>query len=189
MEQEDVNNRVATILDGVQDAAGAHARLMKELSTLCEVAGPEKVLRKALMPVLSNVLVVFKREPCVERVVSFLIQFASQCLFEVQGRPFPVYFMMHLLPYTKASKGSKDTEITKAVRFRATQLVAGTLNALGEETELKYVLSTSFSDTPHRSTSFQSTFLLKCKDGSRQFGLAMEKPLFSPQLNLTMGLG
>jgi hypothetical protein len=137
MEREDIDKRVATILDGAQDSAGYHARLMKELSTLCDVAGPEKVLRKSLMQALPKVLVVFKREPCVERVVSFLIQFVSQCLYEVQGRPFPVYFMTYLLPFTKASKGSKDTDITKAVRFRSTQLVSGVLNSLSEETELK----------------------------------------------------
>ena len=140
MEQDDVNERVAAILDGVQDSAATHARYLKEFTKLCEVAGPDKVLRKCLMPALQHILVVLKREPTVERLVSFLIQFASQSQFDIQGRPFPVRFMCELLPFTNAAKGNRDTEVTKAVRFRSTQLVAGVLNALSEETELKYVL-------------------------------------------------
>lgn len=140
MDQEDIDNRTAVILDSAQDSVASHARCMNELSKLCEVAGAERVLGKSLMSAAHKVLVVFKREPCVERIVAFFIQFVSQSLSAVQGLPFPVYFMTKLLPYTKASKGSRDTEITKAVRFRSTQLVAGVLNALSEETELKYVL-------------------------------------------------
>lgn len=143
MEQADINARVAAILDGAQDSIGQHARYLNELTKLCEVAGAERVLRHSLMSAIKNVLVVFKREPCVERVVSFLIAFTSQCLFQVQGVAFPVYFMLELLPYTKASKGARDVELTKALRFRSTQLVAGVLNALSEETELKY------ADLPH----------------------------------------
>jgi len=139
MEQEDIDRRTATILDGAQDSVASHARCMNELSKLCEVAGVERVLTKSLMGAVHKVLVVFKREPCVERIVTFLIQFISQSLSTVQGLPFPVYFMAQLLPYTKASKGNRDTDLTKAVRFRSTQLVAGVLNALSEETELKYV--------------------------------------------------
>lgn len=154
MEQEDINRRVATILDGAQDSTGSHARYMKELTQLCEVAGAEPVLRKSLMQAVLKVLVVFKREPCVERVVTFFISFVSQCLFQVKAMAFPVYFMIKLLPYTKASKGARDTEVTKAVRFRSTQLVAGVLNALSEETEFKYVFQAPFSNSPPTTSRF-----------------------------------
>lgn len=142
MEQEDVDRRVAAILDEAQNNSANHARLMKDLTQLCEVAGAKLVLRNSIMQAVLKVLVVFKREPAVERVVSFLISFVSQCLFKLNDIAFPVYFMTKLLPYTKASKGARDTELSKAVRFRSTQLVAGVLNALSEETEIKYVQAT-----------------------------------------------
>lgn len=139
MDQEDIDRRVADILDQAQDVTGKHAQLMKELTSLCKATSANAVLKRSLMQAVLKVLVIFKREPCVERVVTFLISFVSQCLYQVEELAFPVYFMTKLLPYTKASKGARDTELSKAVRFRSTQLVAGVLNALSEETEFKYV--------------------------------------------------
>lgn len=140
MDSRDLLSRVATILGDAQESAASHPRLTQDLTRICEAHGAEKLWRHSLFPAIQNIFTVLKREPAVERVATFLIQFLAGSLAQINGRPLSVVAMLQLLPYMDASTGARDTELSKAVRFRSTQFVAGILNSLHEETELKYVL-------------------------------------------------
>jgi condensin complex subunit 3 len=80
-----------------------------------------KEFREAVLSALDKALLVFKREPCVERLFQFVTDYVS---FSNENYPadtdLAVDFIRHLVPLTRA----KD----KAVRFRACQLVSKLLN-------------------------------------------------------------
>lgn len=63
-------------LDDAQNSAASHSKLANTLYTLYEKTQDPKVFFKAFFPPFSNVLLVYKREPSAERVVSFVSNFA-----------------------------------------------------------------------------------------------------------------
>lgn len=63
-------------LDDAQNSVASHSKLVVTLCTLYEKTQDPKVFFKAFYPPFSNVLLVYKREPAAERVISFVSSFA-----------------------------------------------------------------------------------------------------------------
>lgn len=67
-------------LDDAQNSAAGHSKLAATLHMLYEKTNDPKAFFKAFFPPFSNVLLVYKREPAAERVVSFVSIFAVKTL-------------------------------------------------------------------------------------------------------------
>jgi len=78
---------------------------------------------------ISRVLLVFKREASVERVVELIAQFVTRTSGSAEARS---QFATDLLRFLLERIGAKD----KAVRFRAVQLIGKILHAMPEDTEI-----------------------------------------------------
>jgi condensin complex subunit 3 len=106
-------------LDECQRSFASHRKCVVKLKKI-QKSDP-KEFREAVLSALDKALLVFKREPCVERLFQFVTDYVS---FSNENYPadtdLAVDFIRHLVPLTRA----KD----KAVRFRACQLVSKLLN-------------------------------------------------------------
>jgi condensin complex subunit 3 len=123
------DDAVATILDECQRSFATHRKALHSLTKLhVEHIG----FVEEFMAHVNRVLVVFKREPAVERVVQFIVKFVTHTEGKASnGSDFPTFFLRYLLGVYDA----KD----KAVRFRVCQLIGGVLNTLNEDAEIECV--------------------------------------------------
>ncbi len=123
---------VKTIPDILHECQRTFASHKKGLVSMRKIQNkdPEKFMQDFLQ-YLNRILVVFKREPAVERLIQFVVQFAT--FLEDGKQPnesFALFLISYLLEYTTAKE--------KAVRFRTTQLISNLINGLSEEAELEY---------------------------------------------------
>ena len=112
----------ATVLQSLDECQRSFASHRKCVVKLKKVQKSEpKEFREAVLSALDKALLVFKREPCVERLFQFVTDYVS---FSNETYPadteLAVNFIRHLVPLTRA----RD----KAVRFRACQLTSKLLN-------------------------------------------------------------
>ena len=123
---------IIAILDEIQNGLYKYQKSLKSMRTLHDQHGFDAFFQAFFTP-FSNVLLVHKREPAVERVVDFVCKFAiavgtkiedkngsdtdnsSSCDDDVETLDFPNLFILKLVGYHEA----KD----KAVRFRACQTI------------------------------------------------------------------
>lgn len=123
---------IIAILDEIQNGLYKYQKSLKSMRTLHDQHGFDAFFQAFFTP-FSNVLLVYKREPAVERVVDFVCKFAiavgtkiedkngsdtdnsSSCDDDVETLDFPNLFILKLVGYHEA----KD----KAVRFRACQTI------------------------------------------------------------------
>ena len=119
---------IVDILEDVQKTFATHRRCVKALRKI-QSNDPQK-FTKDFIPYLNRILVVFKREPAVERLIQFIVNFStfSEDL-NVPNEEFAVFLIGYLLEHTDSKE--------KGVRFRTTQLIANLINAMGEESELE----------------------------------------------------
>jgi condensin complex subunit 3 len=121
-------NTIPDVLNECQKTFAVHRKCLKALRKI-QSQDPKKFI-KDFVPYLNRVLVVFKREPAVERVVQFVVNFATYT--EGNSRPnenFAIYVIGYLLQYTNVKE--------KAVRFRSTQIIANIINSMSEESEIE----------------------------------------------------
>lgn len=121
-------NSIADVLNECQKTFAVHRKCIRALRKI-QTQDPKKFI-KDFVPYLNRILVVFKREPAVERVVQFLVNFAT--FSEENSKPneaFATYIISYLLQYTDVKE--------KAVRFRSTQIVANLINSMSEESEIE----------------------------------------------------
>ena len=106
-------------LDECQKSFAAHRKCVIKLKK-AQKSDP-KEFRVAMLSALDKALLVFKREPCVERLFQFITDFVSFSneVYHADSE-LAVDFVRHLVPLTRA----RD----KAVRFRACQLTSKLLN-------------------------------------------------------------
>ena len=71
-----LSGAIIRCLDDAQNSAAGHPKLAATLCTLYEKTNDPKAFFKAFFPPFSNVLLVYKREPAAERIVSFGATFA-----------------------------------------------------------------------------------------------------------------
>ena len=106
-------------LDECQRSFAAHRKCVLRLKKV-QASQPAE-FREAMMGAVDRALLVFKREPCVERLFQFVTDFVSFSNEAHQAdSDLAVDFVRHLVPLTRARE--------KAVRFRACQLISKLLN-------------------------------------------------------------
>ncbi len=121
-------NSIADVLNECQKTFAVHRKCIRALRKI-QSQDPKKFI-KDFVPYLNRVLAVFKREPAVERVVQFVVNFATYA--EENSKPdesFATYLISYLLQYTDVKE--------KAVRFRSTQIISSLMNSMSEETEIE----------------------------------------------------
>jgi condensin complex subunit 3 len=118
------------ILDDCQRTTATHKKSCLALLRLY-AHDPDK-FKEQLLAHIDRLLLVFKREPAVERVCKFIVHFVtSPELRKLQtgDAELGLDIIRYLLEVTDV----KD----KAVRFRSCQFIAGIMNSLGEDAEIE----------------------------------------------------
>ena len=129
-----VREQVLGALEECQRSFAVHRKCILRLKQ-AQAADPEEV-RETFVDCLNRALLVFKREPAVERFVSLVTSFVA---FQNEKYACDGELAASLLEYLIPLTAAKD----KAVRFRACQLTAKLLNGLGEDSEVPAHLNTS----------------------------------------------
>lgn len=142
---------LADVFDACQHAVTAHNHGIQRCLGL--QAQDVEGFRREFIEHVERVLVVWKREPSVERVCKFIVSFVTRPDQQRSDNGSPLFnsLIRHLLDVSDA----KD----KAVRFRATDLIARMMHELDEEAEIEYfsscasrvLLSISERGHPHYS--------------------------------------
>jgi condensin complex subunit 3 len=122
-----MNNSVAQLFDECQKSFTVHKKCCAMMRRLKN--DNEEEFRKAFLLCFDRILVVFKRGPTIERLVQFVIKFATNAE-EEDGADDG--FDVFLLEYLVQRANAKD----KAVRFRVCQITAGLLKGLGDDAEI-----------------------------------------------------
>ncbi len=118
---------VATAFHEAQLSLAKHRKCAEALRALRTSIGAE-AFDKDFFECVACVLPVYKREPAAERVVEFVVSFATKHGDGEHDDEFVQTFLTRLLRLTSA----KD----KAVRFRVAQLVGRIMNSMAEEAEV-----------------------------------------------------
>ena len=124
---------VATILSDAQLSLAAQKKCLTKMSTLYDEWAPDndaagvRQFAAAYVACLRRVLVVFKREKCVERLIEFTSTFLSA---HCEGEASLHSQITHFLVKTSSVKD-------KAVRFRCSQLLSSLMNSLPDEAEIE----------------------------------------------------
>jgi condensin complex subunit 3 len=128
---------IGSIFEQAQRTCASHSRCFKQLEK-CHKRDPDNFVQ-CFTSLLKRVLVIFKQFPNVERIVHFIVDFSQRTELRVSNsEPFALFLLRHLLPFTAVSRTARgQAEISKAIRFRSCQLIAGILNVLSEETEIE----------------------------------------------------
>ena len=127
---EGIQLSIANILDECQRTFACHKKNIKLLRAI-QKDDPDKFM-ESFVPFINQLLVVFKREASVERLIQFILAFVhskSDKNPDTLGEEFGMCLVSYLIEHTNV----KD----KAVRFRACQLIAGIVNCLSEQSELE----------------------------------------------------
>ena len=130
---------IIAVLDEIQNGLYKYQKSLKSMRTLHDQHGFDAFFQAFFTP-FANVLLVYKREPAVERVVDFVCKFAiavgtktedndadesSSCDDNGETVDFPNLLILKLVGYHQA----KD----KAVRFRVCQIINKMLSLAAHE--------------------------------------------------------
>ncbi|CAN6674321.1 condensin complex subunit 3 [Trichomonascus vanleenenianus] len=131
---------VAEAFQNAQKSVASHRKLVVSLKSVQDKAsnaGIEEFFNRIFVKMVNRVLGIKKNEGCAERIVKFCESFVTHISSSQEGQQeadddsvatrFVEYFIRHLLRGIEA----KD----KVVRFRVCQLIAVTVNHLGEITD------------------------------------------------------
>ncbi|PRP79977.1 hypothetical protein PROFUN_05953 [Planoprotostelium fungivorum] len=127
-ETHNMEERTIEILHQVQRTFACHRKAAVSLRAV-QSQDPQKfqtILKRFLKPIL----VIFKREPSIERLISFIVSFAT--LQDETGTEGTLQTCVWILEYALKCSASKE----KSVRFRSTQIVAGIINGLAPDADL-----------------------------------------------------
>jgi condensin complex subunit 3 len=122
-----VSGRIATLLDEAQRSFAVHHRCTTAMRAIH--AEDDLTFVQALVPHLNKVLLVFKKEPSVERVIEFITGYVTDPCENMEQRDELAFF---ILEYLLTRANAKD----KAIRYRVCQIAAKILNKMGEDAEV-----------------------------------------------------
>lgn len=117
----DTERTVGLAFADAQRSQATHIRALKSLSRAYDA--DDGAFLQAFLHALNRALVVFAREPAVERVVTFVAAFTA-----AQATRFANPLLAYLVEHTRA--------VSKAVRFRSVQTIAAVVTALPENAEV-----------------------------------------------------
>ena len=136
--QQQVGEVIREAFTEVQKTFGVHRKFILSLKATQDKN--REAFEVEFFRCVNRLLLVFKREPSVERLVHFICSFATFSNKAVgMDEEFLSRLVMHLLQFTDA----KD----KAVRFRTCQVVSRVLSALSEEADLPEELWEKLEET------------------------------------------
>jgi hypothetical protein len=127
-----------SIFQTAQQTAATHKKCVKQLNKLCQ-EDPAEFIDKFLV-LIKLPLLVFKKEPAVERLISLIANFATHTDLKVDNEPFYMFLLEHLIPLTSTNNSKKGEDDGKAIRYRSCQLIASILLSLPDDANIKYVL-------------------------------------------------
>lgn len=119
----------------------ASLNMYHELACSSEELVKQNDFHKDFFDLFNRCLLVFKREPAVERVIEFVVKFVATTAHDTDGNgnhlianveEDPFHFMNVFINHLIEISGAKD----KAVRFRACQTLSKLLHALDEDAEI-----------------------------------------------------
>jgi condensin complex subunit 3 len=145
-----LRSAIAQLLGQCQKTFASHKKCLKAMRKL--LAKDPQQFAKEFIPLLNKILLIFKREPAVERLIQFIITFSTIRDDESTSEEFGLALITYLLQYTNA----KD----KAVRFRSCQIIAGIVHSMSDEVELR--LEYSYSIITFQVILFGTIFWIKC---------------------------
>ncbi len=127
-----MEEQVADYFDEAQKSFANHKKAIRKLRRIYHQN--TKDVSKVIFKFLKQIMVVFKREPSVERLVQFIVGFATESITDKDGNTdnngeFCVKLLRKMLEFSLL----KD----KAVRFRSTQIIAGIINTLSPDCEIE----------------------------------------------------
>lgn len=129
---------MAKILDDSQRSVASHTRSLSALAKLYQ-RDPTGFFPQFIQH-LNKILLVFKKEACVDRLLAFISSFVTQPdLLDEQARDAAVE---QLLTYLVTRASAKD----KAVRYRVCQLISMVVEKMGDEAEISDELFQAISD-------------------------------------------
>ena len=144
--QDGVHAQVLQALEESQRSFAGHRKCIIRLKQAQAIDAD--AFRDTLNASLDRALLVFRREPCVERMLQLV---ANLVCFQNDKYQTDSELAVHLLQRMVPLTAARD----KAVRFRACQLTAKLLNSLGEDAEVSEDLyeeilqATNWSPTAH----------------------------------------
>jgi len=121
------DGRIAEILNRAQTSFAAHRKCIEQMKAVrsADSAGFDPIL----LQTLRHVLLVFRRDPCIERLIQFTVSFAGHAGPQDGPDQGLIYRLIDALC---DGSGAKE----KALRFRSCQLVAGLLSVMGDDAEI-----------------------------------------------------
>ena len=122
-----VREQVIGALEECQRGFAVHRKCILRLKQ-AQIADPQEFM-ETFVECLNRALLVFKREPAVERFMKLVASFVS---FSNEKYPRDGEMAASLLEYLIPLTAAKD----KAVRFRTCQLTSLLLNGLGDDSEV-----------------------------------------------------
>ena len=126
-ETQDVHAQVLQALEESQRSFAGHRKCIIRLKQAQAIDAA--AFRDSLNASLDRALLIFRREPCVERMLQLV---ANLVCFQNDKYHTDSELAVHLLQRMVPLTAARD----KAVRFRACQLTAKLLNSLGEDAEV-----------------------------------------------------
>ncbi len=137
---------LATVFDECQRTSSAHKKRIKSLNEV-RLKHADSFDKEFFLHI-DRILLVWKKEPSVERLCNFITSFVTSNEEGVQG------LAMALVKYLLDVADVKD----KAVRFRVCQLISLIMNNLNEDAEIE-CLPPSFKPSPIMFTLLTLCFL------------------------------
>lgn len=122
---EQVRQEIATIFTRAQKTTAAHKKCVQLLKKIETQPNFSKHFLQTILPIL----LVFKREPAIERIVQFIVNFI------VDEEKYDQKFTSDIIRKLSKYSNAKD----KAVRFRVCQIVSNIINSLPDDADFEYV--------------------------------------------------
>ena len=145
----DIQTTFTTAFQEAQLSFGKHKKAAAMLYKLKSTSDAQ-AFQDEFFACVSCVLTVYKREPAAERIVEFIVAFATQ---SAEGEAYDESFMQSLCMRLLKLAGAKD----KAVRFRVAQLVGRMLNSMADDAEEAEVSDELFE-------AVEEAMIVRCND-------------------------
>ena len=120
---------LADIFNRAQESFHVHKKCVQQMKLL---RGKVDGFEETFIRHVNQILLVFRRELAVERLIRFVLDYVSHAVGD--GAP-DNDFICTLLAYFSELTRAKE----KSVRFRACQFISGLLSCLGDDAEIQFV--------------------------------------------------
>ncbi|EDO49280.1 predicted protein, partial [Nematostella vectensis] len=129
---------VRDVFEEAQRGFQLHAKLIRSLKKIQDSSESEDDFRETFLKHLTHAMIVFKREPAVERIMEFVAKYATARIHyvapeKVDECEITSHFLRYVFMFLLECHDSRD----KAVRFRTCQLINKLLNSMDDEASIE----------------------------------------------------